>query len=154
MLKICRYLCLFFISLSFSVPVFAENIYIALHANKGAEKGPAKWQATADYLSQKVAGYNFILTPFENNSALNQAISQGGFHFCITNPASAVEHNVRYGAKPLATLVNKRQGKGYSKFGSVIFTRADRENINNLHDLIGKTFIGADELGFGGWRVA
>ena len=92
--------------------------------------------------------------PFENNSALNQAISRNEFQFCLTNPASAVEHQIRYKAQPLATLVNKRQGQGYSKFGSVIFTRADREDINELKDLKGKVFIGVDQLGFGGWRVA
>lgn len=132
----------------------AEDIRIALRAHKGAQKGLAMWQATADHLSAKIPGYRFIMVPFENNSSLNQAVSLGDFHFCITNPASGVEHKIRYGAEPLATLVNKRRGKGYSKFGSVIFTRADHEDVNSLNDLKGKIFIGVDELGFGGWRVA
>ena len=149
---------IFILCLSLLVPVsssvFAEDIRIALRANKGAEKGLKKWQATADYLSNKIPGYNFVMVPFENNSALNQAVSVGEFHFCITNPASAVEHKVRSGSQPLATLINKRQGKGYTQFGSVIFTRADRKDINELSDLKGKEFLGVDELGFGGWRVA
>ncbi len=152
-----QYYCLLtiFTSLLFSGMATAEEeIRIALRANKGAEIALKQWQATADYLTENIPGYRFTLTPFENNSSLNQAISRGEFHFCLTNPASAVEHKIRYNVQPLATLVNKRQGKGYSKFGSVIFTRADRHDINRLEDLKGKTFIGADELGFGGWRVA
>lgn len=133
--------------------VVAEDIRIALRANKGSEYALQKWQATADHLTNLIPGYNFILVPFNNNSALNQAVSQGEFHFSLTNPASAVEYKILYDAEPLATLVNKRQGKGYSKFGSVIFTRADRDEINNLKDLKGKVFIGVDDLGFGGWRV-
>lgn len=147
-------LILIIIPLFFSGFVSAEDIRIALRANKGAQKGLAKWQATADYLSTKIPGYRFILVPFENNSALNQAISLGAFHFCITNPASGIEHKIRYGAQPLATLVNKRQGQGYSQFGSVIFARADRHDVNTLQDLKGKMFTAVDELGFGGWRVA
>lgn len=134
--------------------LFAKDIRIALRANKGVAKGLSQWQATADFLSKKIPEHRFVIVPFENNSALNQAVSLGKFHFCITNPASGVEHQIRYGAEPLATLVNKRRGKGYSKFGSVIFTRADRADINSLQDTKGKMIIGVDELGFGGWRVA
>lgn len=144
----------FVITLFLSNTVIAEDIRIALRAYQGADAAIQQWQATADHLSEKIPGYRFVMVPFENNSALNQAVSQGDFHFSLTNPASAVEQRIRYGALPLATLVNKRQGKGYSKFGSVIFTRFDRDDINTFADLKGKTFIGADELGFGGWRVA
>jgi len=130
------------------------EIRIALRAHRGVEKGMAQWQATADYLSKSIPGYRFVMVPFKQNAMLNQEVSQGGFHFVLTNPAASVEHAVRYHAKQIATLVNKRQGKGYMQFGSVIFTRADRDDINALHDLRGKVFMGADDIGFGGWRVA
>ena len=155
--KLIKCLLSIFLSIPLMLPVIAqadEEIRIALRANKGAVKGFKKWQATADYLTKNIDGYRFVLVPFENNSALNQAVSLGEFDYCLTNPASAVEHKIRYGAQPLATLVNKRQGKGYSKFGSVIFTRSDRADINNFEDLKNKSFLGVDELGFGGWRVA
>ena len=147
-------LSLVILSIFLSGFAYAEDIYIALRANKGSEKALAKWQATADYLNKSIPGYRFILVPFENNSSLNQAISLGNFHFSITNPASGIEHKLRNGAQPLATLINKRQGKGYSEFGSVIFTRSDRHDVNTLQDLKGKMFTAVDELGFGGWRVA
>jgi len=140
-----------------SFPVYADidkEIKIAMRANRGAEKGMKRWQPTAEYLSSQIPGYRFIMVPFENNSALNQAVSRGDFHFVLTNPASAVEHTIRYNTRHIATLSNKRQGKGYTKFGSVIFTRSDRNDINKLEDLRDKTFMGVDEIGFGGWRVA
>jgi len=140
--------------LPLSNALFAKDIHIALLVNNGVVKGLSQWQATADFLSKKIPEHRFIIVPFENNSSLNQAVSLGKFHFCITNPASGVEHQIRYAAEPLTTLVNKRRGKGYSKIGSVIFTRADRDDINTLQDTKGKAFIGVDELGFGGWRIA
>ena len=156
MLNIFKKLCLLYIAVYLAVPsvVFAHDIRIALRANKGSVNALKQWQATADYLSERIQKHRFILVPFENNIALNQAISRGEFDFCLTNPSAAVEHNIRYGGQPLATLMNKRQGKGYSQFGSVIFTRADRSDINELKDLKGKIFIGVDEIGFGGWRIA
>ncbi|MDH5693155.1 MAG: PhnD/SsuA/transferrin family substrate-binding protein [Gammaproteobacteria bacterium] len=131
-----------------------EDVRIALRANKGVKSGFEQWQATADFLSEKIPGYRFVMVPFENNSALNEAVSRGDFMFHLTNPASSVELGLRYGSQPLATLLNKRQGKGYAKFGSVIFTRADHDDLNDIPDLRDKTFIAVDELGFGGWRAA
>ncbi|WP_455203515.1 PhnD/SsuA/transferrin family substrate-binding protein [Kaarinaea lacus] len=143
-----------FLSVSLSVDaVIADEIKIGLRAHRGAEVAMKRWQPTADYLNEKIPDHTFVLVPFEINSLLNQAVSRNEFHFVLTNPASFVEYKIRYGASPVATLINKRNGKGYTRFGSVIFTRADRDDINSFEDLKGKTFLGADELGFGGWRV-
>ncbi len=151
-----RSTCLVFLilTLSFSGFAFADEIRIALRAHKGAVKAFKQWSATADFLNKTIPEHNFVLLSFENNSSLNQTISQGNFHFILTNPAASVEHIIQHETQPIATLQNKRQGNGYLKFGSVIFTRADRNDINSLSDLKGKIFLAVDELGFGGWRVA
>lgn len=151
-------------SLLFISPVIAQaaetaggdtqEVLIGVRANRGSEQAIKRWQATADYLSETLPGYRFRLVPFEINSALNQAASREEFDFVLTNPASYVELEMRYGCQRLLTLINKRNGKGYTQFGSVIFTRSDRHDIQTLKDLKGKSFMGADELGFGGWRVA
>ena len=129
------------------------EILIGVRAIRGAEVAFSRWQATADYLTASIPGYRFILIPHEINSTLNQAVSRNEYHFVLTNPASYVEMEKRYAAQRLVTLINKRQGKGYTKFGSVIFTRSDRDDIKTLQDLKGKTFMAVDEEGFGGWRV-
>jgi diguanylate cyclase (GGDEF)-like protein len=152
-LKQSQHLLYFLIALAFSGNAVSDEIRIALIAERGTQRGLEKWQSTADFLSKAIPEHRFVMVPFENNSSLNQAFSQGIFHFSLTNPASSVEHIIRYKTQPVATLINKRQGKGYSKFGSVIFTRADRNDINSIQDLKGNIFLASDELGFGGWRV-
>jgi ABC-type phosphate/phosphonate transport system substrate-binding protein len=132
----------------------AEVIKIGVRAHRGVEVAIKRWQPTADYLSQEISGHTFVLVPFEINSLLNQAVSRGEFQFVLTNPASHVEQNIRYSVKPIASLINKRNGDAYSQFGTVIFSLADRNDITSFQDLIGKKFMGVDELGFGGWRVA
>lgn len=153
-LTMFRFWFLMLLILGLVTPALSDEIRIAVRAHKGSEEALRKWQATAEYLSRAIPEHHFVVVPFENNSALNQAISSGNYAFSLTNPASAVELKIRYGQQPLATLLNKRQGKGYAQFGSVIFTRADRQDLTELKDLKGKIFIGVDELGFGGWRVA
>ncbi|WP_455208900.1 PhnD/SsuA/transferrin family substrate-binding protein [Kaarinaea lacus] len=132
----------------------ADEIRIGVRAYRGTENAIDRWQPTVDYLNQKIPEHHFVLIPYEINSVLNQAVSREAFEFVLTNPASHVEQNIRYRVTPIATLVNKRKGQAYTRFGSVIFTRIDRSDINEIQDLSGKTFMGADEQGFGGWRIA
>ena len=140
--------------LGIAAPADADEFRIAVRAIKGNAEAMSRWQATADYLNQTIPLHHFTLVPFENNSALNQSISNNDTQLSITNPASSVELKIRYGQQLLATLLNNRQGNGYAQFGSVIFTRADRTDISKIEDLKGKIFLGVDELGFGGWRIA
>ena len=134
----------------------AEEIRIALKANRGSAISVSQWQPTADYLSRQLPGYQFVIVPFEINSTLNQAVSRGEFDFVFTDSADYVELNKRYGVTAIATLINKGEGNGtaYTQFGSVIFTRANRSDISSFKDLDGKTFMAVDEMGFGGWRIA
>jgi len=138
----------------FSSTISGEVIKIGLRANQGAELAIKRWQPTADYLSKTIPDHTFILVPFEINGLLNQAVSRSEFDFVFTNSASYVEQKMRYGVSAIATLINKREGKAYSQFGSVVLARADRNDITSFRDLKGKRFMGVDELGFGGWRMA
>lgn len=132
----------------------ADEVKVALRAHNGVNAGIKQWQATIAYLNNKIPEHHFTLHPFENISELNQAISRKEYDFCINNPSSFIKHKINYDSLPLATLVNKRQGKGYTEFGSVIFTRSDRQDINKISDLKNKSFMAVDELAFGGWRIA
>lgn len=152
-----KFIVLLFIALlmGFQAPVaISDEIKIGLRAHRGVEKGLKKWQPTADYLNKAIPEHHFVMVPFEINSQLNQAVSRDEFDFVLTNPASHVEHRLRYGATPIATLVNKRKGDAYTQFGSAVFTQADRNDITSFQDLKGKKFMAVDEQGFGGWRVA
>lgn len=154
LLKYIRSLSVLVLLILYSGVTAADEIKIALRAHNGVNAGIKQWQATAEYLNKKIPEHHFTLHPFENISELNQAISRKEYDFCINNPSSFIKHKINYNSLPLATLINKRQGKGYTRFGSVIFTRSDRQDINKLSDLKNKSFIAVEELAFGGWRVA
>lgn len=134
--------------------VHADTIHIGLRAHSGAEIDMAKWQPTADYLSQKIPQHRFVMIPFEDLKNLSNAADHKMFDFVLTNPSSYVELEKKYGASRILTLQNLRQGGAYTQFGSVIFTRKDNNEINTLDDIKGKIFIAVSERAFGGWRVS
>lgn len=137
-----------------SSTVSADTIKIGLRAHHGIEKSMAQWKKTADYLSEQIPEHKFIMIPLVGLNELMQEAGQGQFDFVLTNPSSFVEMELQMGASAILTLRNKRQGKPYTQFGSVIFTRKDNNDINSIHDLEDKKIVAVSERAFGGWRVA
>ena len=145
--------CFLFALLSIvSCQSLAEIVRIGLRAHSGVEKGMAKWQPTADYLTKMIPGYEFVMVPYVSLQELNEHAGKAEFDFVLTNPSSYVALELEHGASRILTLENKRQGGAYTKFGSVMFTRAD-SGINNIADLEDKRFMAVSEKAFGGWRV-
>lgn len=147
---------IFVLSLLFLVSplVAADVIKIGLRAHHGIEKSMAQWQLTADYLSEQIPEHQFIMTPLVGLTELMLETEKNQFDFVITNPSSFIEMELRFGASAILTLRNKRQGKPYTKFGAVIFTRKDRDDINTIEDIENKRIVAVSERAFGGWRVA
>lgn len=137
-----------------SVTAQADTITIGLRAHNGEQQAMEQWQPTADYLSGKLAPHKFVMKPYIKLDELMEAARLGKFDFVLTNPTSSIEMEMRFGASQLVTLKNRRQGRPYTHFGAVIFTRADNTEISNIADLRGKKMIAVSERAFGGWRVA
>ncbi len=138
----------------FSTAVSADIIKIGLRAHHGIVKSMAQWEKTADYLSEQIPEHKFIMIPLVGLTELMQEAGQNHFDFVLTNPSSFVEMELRFGASAILTLRNKRLGKPYRQFGSVIFTRKDNNEINEIHDLKSKNIVAVSKSAFGGWRVA
>ena len=132
----------------------AGLIKVGVRAHSGVSKGLQQWQKTADYLSAAIPEHEFIIIPIVGIEDMITAVKRDEFDFVLANPSMAVELEMRSGVSQLVTLVNKRQNKPFTKFGSVIFTRSDRDDINEIKDLKGKKFMAVSPKGFGGWLVA
>lgn len=132
----------------------AELIKIGLRAHSGESKGLAQWQKTADYLTKAIPKHTFLIIPFVHIDDLMEATGREEFDFVLTNPSSTVEMEIHHGVTPLVTLKNRRQGKPYTRFGSVIFTLSEQDQINSIKSLKGKSIAAVSDQAFGGWRVA
>ncbi len=129
---------------------FAADFKIGVLAKRGDEICMKKWGPTAEYLSDKISGDKFEIIPLDfNNMVL--FVAKENCDFVLTNPAFYVELEKNYGINRIATLKNLCRGRGETKFGGVVFCRADEKNIKNFNDLNGKVFAATDPRSFGSW---
>ncbi|NER91785.1 MAG: PhnD/SsuA/transferrin family substrate-binding protein [Moorea sp. SIO1G6] len=128
-------------------------IKVGVMAIRGVDHTKTKWQPTLEYLSETISGYVFQLVPLEFDT-LEEIVANQEVDFVLPNPGMYVELEWIYGARRIATLKNLRLGKPYTQFGAVILRHADRNDIQDLKDLRGKTFIAVSEIAFGGWQMA
>ena len=130
-----------------------QQVRIGVLAKRGAERCLEKWTPTADYLSSRIPGKQFVIIPLEYDQVYDAVKSQP-FDFILCNPSFYVELETWYGAMRIATLKNLHVGKPYTRYGGVIFTRRQRTDIRTLEDLKGKSFMAVEETSLGGWRAA
>jgi len=112
----------------------------------------AQWQPTMDYLSQTIPGYKFEIVT-AGFVEMREVAKNNGVDFFIVNPGMYVEFEADYGVNRIATLKNLRLGKPYTEFGGLIITKADNNQINQLEDLKGKTFMAVSPTSLGGWYM-
>ncbi|OOG21977.1 hypothetical protein B1C78_15790 [Thioalkalivibrio denitrificans] len=130
-----------------------EEVRIGVLAHRGPEAAVQAWTPTAEYLNRTVPGRTFRVVPL-NNITLDEAVAAGSVDFVITNPGSYAILEATYGVTRILTLRNLRQDGVYTQFGAVIFTRADRDDIETLRDLRGKSFMAVRADAFGGYLMA
>ena len=130
------------------------TIHIGVRAHSGHDIAIKKWSGTAQYLSNKIQGYNFIIQPIIEFNDMKQAVKNNEVDFVLTNPAAYIELEKEYGVTRIATLINRRGKDATNKFGAIIFTHRNRFDINQLSDLKEKSFMGVHPQAFGGWWMA
>lgn len=138
---------------SLSALAEVREVRIGVLAFRGTEQTLRLWQPTADYLSNTVRGYRFVIVPLDH-PGMKRALARHRLDFVLTNTGHYVELEAVYGITRIATLVNRHGNLGLDRFGAVIFTRADRKDLNTLRNLHGKTFVAVKPHAFGGFRMA
>lgn len=134
-------------------PAADLQVTVGVLAHRGVDTAIEMWSPTIAYLEEHISGRKFRLMPLDLQQ-MSEALSRGELDFILTNPGNYVELEAGYGITRIATLLNIRQGRPSKRFGAVIFTRADRDDIRKLEDLRGKTFGAVDEGAFGGFQMA
>ncbi len=128
-------------------------VRLGVLAHRGKNEALKAWAPTAQYLSQKIPGYKFVIVPLSNDD-IAPAVEYNELEFVLTNPGSYAELEFNFGITRIATLKRASPRGAYSVLGAVIFSRADRSDIQTLADLRGKRFMAVHENAFGGWWLA
>ena len=127
-------------------------VRIGVLAKRGPERCLEKWGPTAEYLTEKILGYSFVIRPLDHDE-VGPAVERGEVEFVLTSPSSYVELERLYNVSRIVTLKNLHLGKAYTAYAAVIFRKSDRGEIRDLGDLKGMTFMAVDEQSFGGWQM-
>ena len=143
-----------FIILMASFAYSADSaVKIGVLAKRGAERCLEKWSPTAEYLTENIPGKTFVIVPIAFDQ-IYTVVENGEVDFILANSSFYVELESWFKVSRIATLKNKVLGVIDTKLGGVIFCKKQREDIRHLIDLKGKTFMAAEEISFGGWRMA
>lgn len=128
---------------------------VGVRAISGVIDAEERWSKTIDVLNENIKNYKFKLVPIIGFHEMRVAVKNKKVDFILTNPLAYTELNKQSGVTRLLTL-NKKQPNGVAStmFASVIFSRSDRSDINNLDDVHDKSIIGVHKEAFGGWRMA
>jgi len=121
-----------------------QKVYrIGILANRGEQECVRRWQPTVNYLNRTITGLEFRIVPLAFSEFTN-AIRNGKVDFFLGTPVSYVEMDIEGRCFPLLTLEESALEKSSAWYGGVVFTRADRRDINTFKDLKGKNVLAAD----------
>jgi two-component system sensor histidine kinase TtrS len=134
---------------------FAEEpfIKIGVLSHRGDDFTLNAWNPTARYLTNQLPAYDFEIVPLDFNE-VNDAVSKNEVDFILVNPGIYVNLEYSYRVSRLATMHNLRGENSYKQFGGVILTRSDRDDIQSIEDLRGKSFMAVDATSLGGFEMA
>ena len=130
-----------------------SDIKIGVLAIRGTEHCLEEWMPTAEYLTQMIQGKTFVIVPiyFEQ---IYDAVINADIDFILASPALYVELEALYKVSRIATLKNKVFNKAYTEYGSVVFTKKNRDDIQDYKDLKGKNYMAVHKTSLGGWLMA
>ena len=130
-----------------------STVSIGVLAKRGTEQTVNRWQATAEYLTERIPSYTFEIVPLSFHE-LTEAVQSESIDFVLANPAYYVSFEARFGAARIATMKNLQGERGVVEFGSVVFARSDRPDIPDAESARGQRVAAVDEESFGGWLIA
>ncbi|HBD08602.1 MAG TPA: hypothetical protein DCZ69_10095, partial [Syntrophobacteraceae bacterium] len=130
-----------------------ETVRIGVLARRGANECIKSWTPTAEYLTSQVNDLRFQIVPLTFEQVV-PSVEARNVDFLVVNSSIYVELQALYGVSRMATMKETSAGDYRTLFGGVIFCRSDRSDITSIDSLEGKSFMGADETSFGGWRAA
>ncbi len=129
---------------------FAEEYKIGVLSNLDAQRVTQEWNATADYLTDKV-GETFKIIPLEADQ-LRESIKDERVDFVLSSTGVYAQLNRVYQVQAIATLSRSNKDQSLEQFGAVILVKRDSP-ILSLRDFKGKNFMGVKKSSLEGWLM-
>jgi diguanylate cyclase (GGDEF)-like protein/PAS domain S-box-containing protein len=149
-------LILFVAILFYVTPTFANDetktLRLGVLSFRPKEITTAQWSPLAKELENNLTGYHVELLPL-NYPELDKAAKEQQLDFVLTNPEHYILLKNTINMNAVATLIALDKGHPLTEFAGVIFTRADRIDIQTLADLNDKKIAAPAEQSLGGYLM-
>lgn len=139
------------LSLACGVAAAAE-LRIGVLAFRSVEHTVEQWSPLAQHLQSKLPGSTVRIVPLIIDGVESVLIARG-VDFLFVNPEQYVSLAARHRLAAIATLVPLAGHRPVSRFGGVIFSRADRDDLRVPADIVGRRVAIASEKSFAGYLV-
>ncbi len=131
-----------------------QRYRIGVLAYKGKQRAIERWRAHGEYLSQRLAPFQFEIIPLGyKGNELSNAVINREIDFVITNPGHYTELELGGHVTHLATRRMAGPGGIIDQFGGTAITRPERTGINRYSDLAGKLILIPSRSSLGGWQT-
>ncbi|WP_347986771.1 EAL domain-containing protein [Methylomonas sp. AM2-LC] len=112
----------------------------------------SEWQPLTQLLETALQGQQIDLLPMHLDE-LEAAVKMDTLDFMLINPECFVLYRNNEGASAIATLIPFYAGRPAAEYAGVVFTRADRSDIDTIYDITGKTVAAVGEKSLGGFMM-
>ncbi len=129
-----------------------KTLHFGVLAYRPKEITLAQWLPLAQELEKNLPGYHVELEPL-NYPELDKAAKEKQLDFVLTNPEHYILLKNIIGMNAVGTMITLEKGHPLTQFSGVIFTRADRTDIQTLADLNDKTIASPGEQSLGGYLM-
>lgn len=133
-----------------------RRVRIGVDLRLGLQSCIDYWQPIAEHLSENIPEYRFVIVPLASQQDLVRTMKTDGIDFMALGPALGLMAEDRFGAVPLATMVESSAGR--KKFpssdaacGGVVIRRADRSDIQTIQDVRGARVAAVKPWSLTGW---
>ncbi|WP_428825316.1 PhnD/SsuA/transferrin family substrate-binding protein [Azonexus sp. IMCC34842] len=130
----------------------ASDVAIGVFAYQGERAATSDWTPLVRYLNKALPEHHFRLENYDAQS-LRAAITEQRIDLVLTNPGHYITMEAEFGLSRIATLASPGMPAARA-LGSVVITRAERSDLNELADLAGKRVAAVAPEAFGGYLLA
>jgi ABC-type phosphate/phosphonate transport system substrate-binding protein len=114
------------------------------------------WTPITNHLSHAMPAYRFVVVPLASHQDLVHLLETGGIDFMSLDPAMELMAEDRFGAAPLASMVESPQDATISSpsdaaCSGAIIRRADRMNMKTIKDVRGQRVSAVKPWSLTGW---
>lgn len=137
-------------------PPEPQRIRIGVDIRLGYQSCIRFWTPITEHLSRALPSYRFVVVPLASHQDLVQLLETGGIEFMSLDPAMELMAEDRFGAAPLATMVESPQGAttpstSQTACSGAIIRRADRRDIETIKDIRGQRVSAVKPWSLVGW---